>query len=69
MDKYGYIDSKALADSIFHNQRILGEQALNSDDTVRVIREVEQEMGVEVLDNKGGPMKNLDNLSVLMRIE
>jgi hypothetical protein len=26
-------------------------------------------MGVEVLDNRGGPLKNLDNLEVLMRIE
>ncbi len=69
LDKYGYIEAKALAESIGHNQRILSEQTENTDDTIRLIREVEQELGVEVLDSKGGPLKNLDNLEVLMRIE
>lgn len=44
-------------------------RAAGSDDTIRILREVEKEMNVDILDNTGGPLKNLDNLDVLLRIE
>jgi hypothetical protein len=45
------------------------KQFERTDDTIRLVREVEQEMGVAILPKGDGKLENLENLEVLMRLE
>lgn len=68
LDKYGFIEKEAMLEAIAHNQKVIEKQFERTDSTLKSIREVEGELGLKILREEPGPLLNLDNLEVLMRL-